>query len=212
MPLFAKATALRIIDAMAIVLGQALQLDRIRVVSAASPVLRMIGERDHAFGELELLRRELDILRRQRKAMSPHRRPDYAPEHRLAIIQLMRLRNWSVPVVAKRFVLHPNTVRSWIKAVEGRGNTRLLSPAIAWNRVDDLIRWAVHELRRLCPESEFGTRTIARHLMRAGVAISRCTVQRIVREMKPAKPRPRRPEPEGPGPRAASPARANNLQ
>ncbi len=47
------------------------------------------------------------------------------------------------------------------------------------------------------PEPEFGTRTIARHPVRAGTEyeISRGTVQRAVREPKPAKPRPHRPKP-----------------
>lgn len=102
-------------------------------------------------------------------------------------------------VIAKRFVLHPNTVRAWIQAVEGRGNERLLSPAVAWNRIDDLVRWAVHELRRLCPEPEYGTRTIARHLMRRGLQIARTTIQRVQREPRPAKPRPHRPEPVAAG-------------
>ena len=34
----------------------------------------------------------------------------------------------------------------------------------------------------MCPEPEFGTRSIARHLIRAGVQIGRATVQRVVRE------------------------------
>lgn len=89
MPLFASTTALRIIDAMAIVLNQALQLARARIASSASPVIRMMVERDHALYESELLRRELGIVRGQREAMPPHRRPDYTAEQRLAIIQVM---------------------------------------------------------------------------------------------------------------------------
>ena len=68
---------------------------------------------------------------------------------------------------------------------------RVVHRAVVWNRIDDVIRWAVHELRRLCPEPEFGTRWIARQLLRASVQISRSTVQRVLREPKP--PRPRRP-------------------
>ncbi|MBI1368967.1 MAG: DDE-type integrase/transposase/recombinase [Planctomycetes bacterium] len=47
----------------------------------------------------------------------------------------------------------------------------------------------VHALRRLFPEAEFGTRTIARHLIRAGIRISRRTVQRVCREKPPVHPR-----------------------
>ena len=59
---------------------------------------------------------------------------------------------------------------------------------MAWNRIDDAVRWAAQELHRLCPEPEFGTRTTARHLLRAGIQISRSTVQRALREAKPEKP------------------------
>ena len=41
----------------------------------------------------------------------------------------------------------------------------------------------------MLPEREFGTRTIARHLLRAGLQISRSTVQRLLREPDVEKPR-----------------------
>jgi putative transposase len=196
-----SADVLFLVDSVANILSQAYQLARARLASAASPVLRLLVQRDQTLGELELLRRELDILRAQRESMPPHQRPDYRPEQRLAILQLRRLRGWSVAQTAQRLVLHPNTLCSWIKALEGDGSTRLFLGAIVWNRIDDAVRWASHELRRLCPEPEFGTRAIARHLVRAGVAISHSTVQRVLRESKPARPprchRPAMAEPEG---------------
>lgn len=124
--------------------------------------------------------------------MPPHRRPDYLPDQRLAILQLKRLRGWNIAKTARRFVVHPNTIRSWIKAIEGRGNVGLFQDAIRWNRIDDLVRWTAGQLRRLCSQPEFGARTIARHLVRAGIAISRSSVQRILREPQPKKPPPRR--------------------
>ena len=111
-------------------------------------------QRDQIHTELDLTQRELQILRDQRAGLRPHKRPDYAPEQRLAILQLMRLRGWSTQIVAKRFVLHPNTVRSWIKAVEGGSTSSSLLPGVPWNKLDDAVRWAVHELRRLCPEPD----------------------------------------------------------
>ncbi|MCG3173226.1 MAG: hypothetical protein GMKNLPBB_01404 [Myxococcota bacterium] len=60
---------------------------------------------------------------------------------------------------------------------------------VVWNRIDDAVRWATHELRRLCPEPEFGSRSIARHLVRAGIQISRSTIQRVIREPKPVRPK-----------------------
>ena len=179
---------------MAVVLAKAMQTARIRLSAAASPLLRLMIQRDHAVTESALLRRELDILRTSRAALPPHRRPDYPPEQRMAIIQLMRLRGWNVTTTAGRFVVHPNTLRAWIKAVEGKGRPSLLDGAVVWNRVDDAVRWTAREIRRLCPGPEFGTRTIARHLLRAGIQISRSTVQRLLREPEVEKP-PRKPRP-----------------
>jgi putative transposase len=202
MPAIPFGSLLPVLDSLAIVISQAYQLARVRLASAASPVLRLLVQRDQALSEGELLRREVAILRRQRAAMPPHRRPEYGPEQRLAILQLGRLRGWRVGTMAEHFVLHPNTLRTWMKAVEGRGNIRLLSGAVVWNKLDQVVRWAVHELRQLCPEPEFGTRTIAHHLKRAGIAISRATVQRVLREDQP--PRPKKP----PRPALAEPAGA----
>jgi putative transposase len=186
---------------MASAIGQAMQLARTRLASAASPILRLMIQRDHEVSESELLRRELEILRTGRENMLPQKRPDYRPAQRLAILQLMRLRGWNMRTTAKRFVIHENTVRAWIKAVEGNGSPNLLAGAIVWNRMDDAVRWAAHELRRLCPEPEFGTRTMARHLLRAGIAISRSSVQRMLREPEQKKParkaRPAMEEPVG---------------
>ena len=67
--------------------------------------------------------------------------------------------------------------------------TNSLFPKVRWNRIDDAVRWAVHELRRLCPEQEMGTRTIARHLIRAGIQISRRSVQLMLRENPPPAPK-----------------------
>ena len=183
-----------VVDAMAVVLAQAMQAARTRLAAAGSLLLRLMIQRDHAVTESLLLRRELAILRAGRDAMFPRHRPDYPPEQRLAIIQLMRLRDWNVITAAKRFVVHENTIRAWIKAVEGKGRPSLLAGAIVWNRVDDAVRWAAQEIRRLCPGPEFGTRTIARHLLRAGLQISRSTVQRLLREPEVEKP-PRKPRP-----------------
>ena len=213
---FNPTATLAAVDAMAIVLAQAMQTARMRLAAAASPLLRLMIQRDHAITESALLRRELDILRASRQGLAPHRRPDYPPEQRLAIIQLMRMRGWNVKTAAGRLVIHHNTLRAWIKAVEGKGPNRLLDGAGVWNRVDDAVRWAAREIRRLCPEPEFGTRTIARHLLRAGLQISRSTVQRLLREpevKKPQrKPRPPMEKPVGVNPdRLLTPRKPNQV-
>jgi transposase-like protein len=151
MSLLSSATVLRLVDSMAILLSQAYQLARERLAYAGSPILRLLVQRDQEGTEGDLLRRELAIFRAQRESLPPHRRPDYRPEQRLAILQLRRLRGWSVKKTAKHFVLHRNTIRAWIRSAEGKGRLSLLNGAVVWNRIDDAVRWAIHELRRLCP-------------------------------------------------------------
>jgi hypothetical protein len=96
MALLSSATVLSLADSMAIVLSQAYQLARARLGSAGSPILRLLAQRDQAFTEVDLPRRELEGFRAQREGLPPHRRPDYRPEERLAIPQLRRLRGWSI--------------------------------------------------------------------------------------------------------------------
>jgi len=189
MSLLSSATVLRLVDSMAILQSQACQLARARLASAASPIIRLLVQRDQAVSEVDLLHREVEVFRAQREGLPPHRRPDYRPEQRLAILQLRRLRGWSIQKTAKHFVLHRNTIRAWIRSAEGRRRSSLLAGALVWNRIDEVVCWAVHELRRLCPEPEFGSRSIARQVLRASIQISRSTVQRGLREPKPFGPR-----------------------
>ena len=48
----------------------------------------------------------------------------------------------------------------------------------------------MQEIRRICPEAEVGTRTIAGMIVRKSINISRSSVQRILRETKQAAPKP----------------------
>ena len=68
MALLSSATVLRLVDSMAIVLAQAYQLARARLASAASPILRLVVQRDQAVSEVDLLRREAEIFRAQRES------------------------------------------------------------------------------------------------------------------------------------------------
>ncbi len=160
-------------------------LARQRLASSASPVLRAIAARDHEILESRLLERELEILRAQRANLPPHQRPHYKPEQRLAILQLMRLRNWNADRTADRLVLHANTIRAWLKELENGGCRLSVAP---WNKIHDVVRWLACEIRRLCPEPELGVRQIANHIVHAGLSISKSSVQRILKNRPPQKP------------------------
>ncbi len=63
MSLLSSATALSLVDSMAILLSQAYQLARARLASGGSPILRLLVQRDQEATEVDLLRRELEIFR-----------------------------------------------------------------------------------------------------------------------------------------------------
>ncbi len=155
---------------------------RSRAYEHPMPMVRLLAQRDHAHTDSVLLERELAIFRSQRHCKSPKHRPHYSPQERSEILQLMRLRGWSSKETAARFVIHPNTVRNWKRALRDKLKAEKLIGAPPWNKLHEGVRWLVHEIRQLCPERDFGTRTIARHIMRSGIQISRASVRRILEE------------------------------
>lgn len=171
-----------LIDSIALAMAQGYGLARTRALSHVAPMTRMIGQRDHLYTETALLERELAIFRSQRMAKPPRRRPQFDQRQRAEILQLSVLRGWSSKQTALRFGVHPNTIRNWRRALRDKGRAERLLGAPPWNRLHEAVRWTVHEIRRLCPEREFGTKTIARHMIRAGIQISRSSVRRILEE------------------------------
>ncbi|MEO0629903.1 MAG: DDE-type integrase/transposase/recombinase, partial [Planctomycetota bacterium] len=108
---------------------------------------------------------------------------------RAQILEVMRLRGWSTKEAAQRFVVHPNTIRNWQKTVEDKLRAERVLGQPPWNRIHDGVRRLVHEIRVAFPEPEFGTRTIARHIVRAGITISRTSVRRVLQEEHPKPPK-----------------------
>ena len=188
----------RLLDETTIHFARCYEVARQRAAGDASSVKRMMAQRDDALLDAKLLRREIAVLRRNRTQLPHQKRPDYLPEDRLEILRIRRLRGWSLRQTAHHFVLHYNTVWSWNRAWNRKENIGLFFSRIPWNKISNGIRWAVHQLLDLCPEIEFGTRSMAMILVRAGHKISRSSVQRILREKKPSKPpKPAVPEKEG---------------
>ena len=69
MALLSSETVLRLVDSVAILLGQAYQLARARLASAGSAILRLRVQRDQEATEVDLLRREAEIFRGQREGL-----------------------------------------------------------------------------------------------------------------------------------------------
>jgi transposase InsO family protein len=181
------------VDSIAVMLMQVFMLARGRAASSASPVVRTLAGRDEEAWKLAIREREIGVFRRRLEALPAHKRPQIVPEDRFEVLQLMRLRGLSVEQAAERYVLHPNTIWGWIRQFKTGQDVGSFFGKAPFNRISDAGRWLVHEIRRLCPEREFGTRSIAMAIVRAGIQLSRSSVQRILREKRPAAPAPAKP-------------------
>ena len=158
---------------------------REKMAARKCPELRQLAQLDDLAWKLALLTRQFELMRRRFERFNPYKRPDFAPEDRFEVLQLIRLAGWSTRQAAQILVTHPNTIRAWRRGLEGGNQERLLGRP-PFNKLGDAVRWLVHEIRELCPNSDFGTRTIAMMIVRAGIQISRSSVQRVLREKKPA--------------------------
>lgn len=185
-------------DSVATVMSQSCGIARARALTNPLASVRLKAQHDHLYTELAMLVRELEIFRSQRLTKPPKERPHYTPEQRAQIMQLAALRQWSAAPTADRFGLHANTIHSWKKALLNKDRVDPLLGSPPWNRLHAAVRHTVHEIRALCPEYDFGTRSIARQMVRAGIQISRASVRRILEEDFVEPGRGRRPHPTPP--------------
>ena len=95
-----------LVDSVAVLFARSYMLARTRAISHVSPMVRMLGLRDHAHSEAAPLERELEIFRSHRRHPPPGRRPHYAPEERSEILLIGRLRGWSSQELGDRFIVH----------------------------------------------------------------------------------------------------------
>ncbi len=178
----------RLMQETTIYFAQCYEIARQRTIGNPSSFKRLMAQRDDAIYDAELLRREIAILQRNRQKILKHKRPHYAPDDRAKILQIMHLREWSIKETAKHFVLHHNTVSAWLWAWMKDKDAGLFFGHVPWNKTSDGVRWAVHQLRELCPEKEFGNRSIAMHIIRSGTQISPSSTRRFLRQKRPPRP------------------------
>ncbi len=104
-------------ESVSILLRRGYLAARARAFEHPMPMMRLLVQRDHAHSDAVLFERELAIYRSQRRRKPSKHRPHYAPQERVEIFQLIRLRGWSLKEAAARFVLHPNTICNWKRAL-----------------------------------------------------------------------------------------------
>jgi putative transposase len=155
----------------------------VRVVVLAARE-RLINEGDWRTAKLQRLEAEVAMLREELRIngtrlgrVPAHRRPQYTPLERMAILELRALRGWSKAETARRFYVTDDTIRAWLRRADD--DTLLTTPEPV-NRFPDFVRHCVQRIQLVCPA--LGKKKIADTLARAGIHIGTTTVGRILKE------------------------------
>ncbi len=115
-------------------------------------------------------------------------RPHYPATERMAVLLLRAAHGWSLKQTAKRFLVTPATIASWVKRVDEQGPTALVQLRQPVNKFPDFVRHAVQRLKAVCPG--MGKVKIAQVLCRAGLHLGKTTVERILKEEPVSPPTP----------------------
>jgi putative transposase len=134
--------------------------------------------------KLEAAREQNDILRARMRRLDPRRRGHYRAHERLAILLHGERHGLSVSKLAAAFVVSVGAILGWRRDARSEKPSRV-SPKTPITKFPDFISAIVRRLKKEWPR--WGTRRIAGILGRAGVAISKSTVQAMLRR-KPTKP------------------------
>ena len=120
--------------------------------------------------------------------IDPHRRPQYPPTERMAILELRAARSWSLQQTADAFLVTAATIASWMKRVDEQGPDALLQLREPVNKFPHLVRYVVQRLKTLCPT--MGKVKIAQTLARAGLHLGPTTIGRMLKEKPVPAPQP----------------------
>jgi transposase InsO family protein len=114
----------------------------------------------------------------------------------MAILELKAARGWSQAETARRFLVKPTTVASWLQRIDESGPTPLVQMRELVNKFPDLVRYLVRRLKALVPS--MGRNRIAQTLTRAGLRLSASTVGRMLKDRGQDPERPTEAEPTAP--------------
>jgi hypothetical protein len=159
--------------------SMALMLARSRTAVSHIERRRLRAELDRATTEIVLLREELAIKNARWSRLSSRRRPFYTPVQRMRILQLKAARNWSCEQASQTFLIDEQTLRSWLRRVDERGERALIQISNPVNKFPEFVRYLVKPLKVLLPT--MGKVRIAQVLARAGLHLAATTISRARR-------------------------------
>ena len=87
---------------------------------------RLAGDLQGSLDEISLLEEELRIKDARMATIDAHRRPHYRPIERMAILEIKAARGWSQAETARRFLVKPTTVASWLKRIDESSQSPLV--------------------------------------------------------------------------------------
>jgi len=129
--------------------------------------------------EFAMVREELRIKDARMSRIDPHRRPQYTPIERMAILELRAIRGWNKAETARHFFVTDATIREWLLRSDDDSLIQTKTPV---NRFPEIIRYAIQRIKLFCPT--LGKVKIAGELARAGTHIGPTTVQRIPKQRR----------------------------
>jgi len=140
----------------------------------------------HQLGsEIAMLRQELRLVGARMERIPPHRRPQYTPTERMAILELRAMRGWNKAETARRFHVTDDTIRAWLRRADDDTLLQTFTPV---NRFPDLVRYIVQQIKLFCPM--LGKVKIAQKLARVSIHLGKTTVGRILKEEPAKEPEP----------------------
>ncbi len=152
-----------------------------RAVSIGAVQLTEADELRRLRAENVLLEKENTLFRHLLDSISPHRSLPWPEWLRKSALELMRLRGEGIERFSRQIGVAKSTIQRWKRGERAATGGSSAPP----NKLSDSVRGAVHALRHLCPETDIGSRTLRKFLVRHGIEISRAAIQQILREPPP---------------------------
>ncbi len=86
---------------------RAITCSRSFAINSSIERVRLAGELDRAQNENAMLQEEIEIKDARMAKLQPQRRPLYAPQERMAILELRAARAWYLAETARTFLVEP---------------------------------------------------------------------------------------------------------
>ena len=150
-----------------------------KAASSRSSRQLALAEVDRLGTEIALLKEELAIKDARFLKVPARRRPHYGPVQRMRILQLKAARGWSKAQTADRFAMTEETVASWLRRLDEKGEEGLVQVGEPVNKFPDVVAYMVRYLKATCPA--LGKVRIAQILARAGLHLGATTVGRMLK-------------------------------